>query len=104
MLVPLNDSLLKELVIEKQREYSYVVLEIEVMSDHVHLLLDVDPRAGIDVVVHKIKGYAAHTIRKDYPWIKSTLPSTWIRSRFIASIGSVSLDVAKQYIAGQKGK
>jgi putative transposase len=70
----------------------------------VHLLLDVDPRIGIDAVVRKIKGYTAHTIRKEYPWMKSRLPSMWTRSRFIASVGAVSLEVVKQYIEEQKGK
>lgn len=35
---------MKELVLEKQAEYGYSVIEMEVMQDHVHLLLDVDPR------------------------------------------------------------
>lgn len=120
VLVPPIDARLKELVIEKQEEYSYGVIEMEIMPDHVHLLLDVDPRTGIDTVVRKIKGYTAHTIpgktgetlRKEYPWkaspaspgMKSRLPSMWTRSRFIASVGSVSLDVVKQYIVGQKGQ
>jgi len=38
----------KELVLSKQQEYGYTVIEMEVMPDHVHLLLDVDPRIGIN--------------------------------------------------------
>ena len=98
------DGRIRELVLEKQAEYGYAVIEMEVMPDHVHLLLDVDPRIGIDAVVRKIKGYTAHTMRKEYPWMKSRLPSMWTRSRFIASVGAVSLEVVKQYIEEQKGK
>jgi len=36
------------------------------MPDHVHLLLDVDPRIGID----KIKRNTADTIGKEYPWMQ----------------------------------
>jgi putative transposase len=104
VLIPPINARLKELVIEKQEEYSYRVIEMEIMPDHLHLLLDADPRTGKDTVVRKIKGYTAYTIRKEYPWMKSRLPSMWTRSRFIASVGSVSLDVVKQYIAGQKGQ
>jgi putative transposase len=39
------DTRLKELVLEKQEEYQ--VLDMEIMSDHVHLLLDVNPQIGI---------------------------------------------------------
>jgi putative transposase len=102
VLTPPINGRVKEMILEKQDEYGYAVIEIEVMSDHVHLLLDVDPRIGIDVVVRKVKGYTAHTIRKEYPWMKSKLPSLWTRSRFIASVGAVSLEVVKQYIEEQK--
>ena len=36
------------MILEKQDQYNYTVVEMEVMPDHVHLLLDVDPRIGID--------------------------------------------------------
>lgn len=76
-------------------------METEVMPDHVHLLLDVDPRVGIDAVVRKIKGYTAHTLRKEYPKLLSGLPSLWTRSRFVSSVGSVSLETVKKYIEEQ---
>jgi putative transposase len=103
LVEPIRSRLI-ELVEEKQSEYGYNVVEMEIMPDHVHLLLDVDPRIGIDAVVRKIKGYTAHSIRKEFPWMKSRLPSMWTRSRFIASVGAVSIEVVKQYIEDQKGK
>ena len=103
LLVPPIDRRIKEMILEKQDQYNYTVVEMEVMPDHVHLLLDVDPRIGIDRVVRKIKGYTAHTLRQEYPWIRTRLPSLWTRSRFIASVGSGSLQTVKQYIEEQKG-
>jgi len=41
------------------------------MPDHVHLLLDVDPRIGID----KIKRNTADTIGKEYRWMQSSSTS-----------------------------
>ena len=87
---------IKELILEKQTQYSYTVVEIEVMPDHVHLLLDVDPRIGIDRVVRKIKGYTAYRILQEYPWMKHRMPSLWMRSRFIASVGAVSIEEQKR--------
>ena len=103
VLVPPIDTRIKEMVLEKQDLYSYTVVEIEVMPDHVHLLLDVDPRVGIDAVVRKIKGYTAYRILQEYPWMKQRLPSLWTRSRFIATVGAVSLETVKRYIEEQKG-
>ncbi len=94
---------MKELILSKQDEYGYTVMSIEVMSDHVHLLLDVDPRIGINVVVGKIKGYTSHELRREFPWLKKRLPTLWTRSKFISTVGAVTLDVVQQYIASQKG-
>jgi REP-associated tyrosine transposase len=94
---------MKELVLSKQVEYGYTVIEMEVLPDHVHLLLDVDPRAGINVVVGKIKGFTSHELRNEFPWLKKRLPTLWTRSKFISTVGAVRLDVVQQYIESQKG-
>src|SRR5262245_21740017 len=103
VLSPPLDTRLKELILEKQEAYGYSVLGMEVMSDHVHLLLDVNPQIGIAKIVGQIKGYTAHTLREEFPWLKSRLPSLWTRSKFISSVGAVTLEVVQRYIESQKG-
>lgn len=94
---------LQELIVQKQGEYGYKVIEMQLMPDHVHLLIDVDPRVGVNKVVGKIKGYTSRTLRHEMPWLKKRLPTLWTRSRFISSVGSVTLEVVHQYIENQKG-
>jgi putative transposase len=96
------DERLKELITEKQEEYGYEVLDMEVMPDHVHLLLDVDPKIGIYSVVTKIKGYTSKQLREEFPALKKRIPTLWTHSKFISSVGSVTLDVVKRYIEEQK--
>jgi putative transposase len=48
-------------------------------------------------------GYTAHTLCTEYPWLKKRLPSLWTRSKFISSVGAVTLDVVQKYIENQKG-
>jgi len=95
---------LKELLLEKQKEYKYKILEMEIMKDHLHLLIDVDPQIGIYKIINQIKGYTSRTIREEFPEMKSKLPSLWTRSKFISTVGSVSLETVKKYIEEQKGK
>ena len=102
ILVPPIDTRLKELILEKQSAYGYEVLAMEVMPDHVHLLLDVDPRMGIHKIVGQIKGWTSRAIGQEFPFVKRKLPSLWTRSKFMATVGTVSLEVVKQYIANQK--
>lgn len=99
------DDTLKQLILDKQDEYGYTVIEQEIMPDHVHLLLDIDPtKYGVNDVIRKIKGYTAHELREQYPQLKSKLPSLWTRSKFISTCGTVSLQTVKAYIENQKGK
>lgn len=98
------DVRLKELILQQQNSYKYSIIEMEVMPDHVHLLLDVNPKVGVYSVVSRIKGYTSNQLRSEFAWLKSRLPSLWTRSKFISSVGSVHLDVVKRYIENQKGK
>ena len=102
ILVPPIDTRLKELILEKQSAYGYEVLAMEVMPDHGHLLLDVDPRIGIHKIVGQIKGWTSRAIGQEFPFVKRKLPSLWTRSKFMATVGTVSLEVVKQYNANQK--
>ena len=94
---------LKEMILEKQTEYGYAVMGMEVMPEQVHLLLDVDPGVGINNVVAKIKGYTSHELREEYPWLKKRLQTLWTRSKFISTVGAVTLDTVQKYIADQRG-
>lgn len=102
VLVEGIDVRLKELILEKQTDYKYKILEMEIMPDHVHLLLDVNPRFGIHNQICKIKGFTSFTLRSEFPKLKTRIPTLWTRSAFISTVGSVSLEVVKKYIENQK--
>lgn len=104
VLVDGVDKRLKELLVEKSKELNAEVVELEVMPDHVHMLLDVDVKKGVYRTVSLLKGYASRTLREEFPSLRSRLPTLWSRSKFIATCGCVSLEVVKRYIEEQKGK
>lgn len=104
VLVDGIDKRLKELILEKQNEYQYKILEMEVMPDHVHLLIDVNPRMGVYHVVNRIKGYTSRVLRAEFPELRKRLPTLWTHSKFISSVGAVTLEVVQKYIEDQKGK
>jgi len=103
VLVDGVEKRLKELILDKELEYGYEVQDMEVMPDHVHLILDVNPKKGIFTIVNHIKGYTSHELRKEFPTLKSRLPTLWTQSKFISSVGAVTLEVVKKYIEEQKG-
>jgi putative transposase len=96
------DERFKKIVKEKQEKYGYTVLDMEVMPDHVHLILDVNPKIGIFSVVSKIKGCTSRVLREEFPALKKRIPTLWTHSIFISSVGAVTLEVVKKYIEEQK--
>ena len=94
---------LKSLIYEKQKDYKYEAIEIEIMPDHVHLLASIDPNESAGGVVSRIKGWTSNQLRSEFPELKSRLPNLWTRSKFISSTGGVTLEVLKQYVESQKG-
>jgi putative transposase len=89
---------LTQLIHEKEKEYGYQVLDMEVLCDHVHLLVDVNPKIGIFTIINKIKGYTSRILREEFPDLKSRLPTLWTESKFISSVGTVTLEIVKRYI------
>ncbi|XRO74641.1 IS200/IS605 family transposase [Methanocaldococcus sp. 28A] len=94
---------LEELIREKCKELNTEVLDMVIAPDHVHLLLDADPTIGINKIVAQIKGYTSNKLRYEFPELKRKLPTLWTRGRFISTVGTVTLDVIRQYIDSQKG-
>lgn len=98
------DSRLKEVIQEVATEYKCEILELEVMPDHVHLLVEVDPQFGIHRLIKLMKGRSSRLLRSEFAWIKSRLPTLWTNSYFVSTIGGAPLEVVKQYIEQQKHK
>ena len=93
----------KELVLESEEKYGFIVRALETMADHVHLLISIPPTESVGIMVGKIKGMTAKVLREEFPHLKSRLPNLWTRSYFVASTGSVTLEALKRYVASQKG-
>lgn len=96
------DVRLKELIHSIADENNFDVIEMEIMPDHVHLLIEVDPQFGVHKAVKQIKGYSSKVLRTEFPWLKSRLPSLWTNSYFVSTVGGAPSAVIKQYIENQK--
>ena len=93
---------LKELIEETASAIGAEIIEMEIMPDHVHLLIEVDPQYGINKAVRHIKGVTSHTLRSEFPSLKSRLPSLWTNSYFVSTVGGAPLEKIKEYIENQK--
>jgi REP-associated tyrosine transposase len=78
------------------------ILALEIMPDHVHLLVEVDPQFGVHRLVKRLKGTSSHALRQEFPSLKSRLPTLWTHAYFVSTVGGAPLSVIKQYVEQQK--
>lgn len=95
---------LTELIHKIASDHQSDVIELEIMPDHVHLLVEVDPQYGIHRLVKQIKGQTSRVLRQEFAKIKSRLPTLWNNSYFVCTVGGAPLEVIKQYIENQKNQ
>ncbi len=81
----------------------YEVRATEVMPDHIHLFISVEPKIPLTVVAKSLKGGSARTIFTRHPEIRKRLWAghLWNPSYFVGTAGDVSASIIQQYIESQ---
>lgn len=95
---------LKEIVTELVSGWGRVV-EINGESDHVHMLLELNPKVAPATLANMLKTVSSRLLRRDFKEHLAKVyrkPVLWSRSYFVASCGGAPLSVIKQYIEQQE--
>ena len=92
------EELIRSIAAEKRAE----VIELEIMPDHVHLLIEDDPRYGVHRLVKQIKGTTSRILRQEFAPLKSRIPTLWTNSYFVSTVGGAPLAAIKKCIEQQK--
>jgi putative transposase len=93
---------LKELIEQECESIDAEIMELEIMPDHVHLLIEVDPQFGIHKAIRQIKGKSSYVLRKEFEHLTTKLPTLWSNSYFLSTVGGAPLEEIKKYISNQK--
>jgi len=78
---------LKQIIAEVCQEHQAERVQLEVMPDHVHLLVECDPQFGIHRLVRLLKGRSSRLLRQEFPVLKRKLPTLWTTSYFVSTMG-----------------
>lgn len=95
---------LRSIVRELCASWGGELVEFNGEQDHVHLLLNLNPKAAPSVVANNFKTVTSRLLRKEFGLeLAQTYrePVLWSRSYFVASCGGAPLAVLKQYIEQQ---
>jgi putative transposase len=95
------ESVLREVA----RKHGFVIHELQVMSDHVHIFVGFKPNVCVSRVVNLLKGVSARLLFKQFPHLRRIYRRghLWSRGKFYRSVGNVTADTIKHYIAKSHG-
>ena len=97
-----EESLFRQLALEKVKELDVIICSMEVMVDHVHLFVKCTPSTSPHWVVQQLKGYTSRELRKEFKHLNTRVPSLWTRSYYCESVGHISEGSVRKYIENQK--
>ncbi|MFX0559909.1 IS200/IS605 family transposase [Tepidibacillus infernus] len=98
------ESYLKELFQEIANEKGFEIVMMEVgEQDHVHVFASAHPKVAPSYIVKMLKGISGRKLFLQFPEIKQKLwkGHLWNSSFYLETVGSMSEDVIKKYIANQ---
>ena len=94
---------LYELLAECAEVNDWKVEELNVKTDHVHLLVQLPPKEAVAHAVQLMKGGTSRKIREEFPELDEFLwgNSLWAEGYFAESVGQVTEARIKAYIQNQ---
>lgn len=94
---------LRQLLYEACRMNRWWIGEISIQVDHVHVLIQINPRNSVAEVVQMLKGGTSRVIRKEYPELEEFLwgDSFWADGYFAETVGRVDEATIRRYIQNQ---
>lgn len=81
--------------------------EMEVMPEHIHLLLSFKPKIAPSSIVKYLKGHSAKIFFQNHPEIRDHEfwgGHLWSHSYYMSTLGNMSKDVVEKYIQSQNTK
>ena len=77
--------------------------ELNIQTDHVHMVLQYRPDLALSKIVQLFKGKSSRIIRKEFPELEEVYwgDSFWADGFFAEAVGKVDFEVIKQYVKNQ---
>jgi len=102
-----KEIVLKYILGETCIEYGWLLQEIEIMPDHVHLFLQVKPTDRLVDVVKTLKSISAVKMFSEFKSLKGKKfwgSGLWSRGTYYGGVGQVNEKTIEKYIREQKSK
>lgn len=98
---------MKQILLRLAAEKEIQIEEMEVMPDHIHLLLSFKPKHAPSDIVKYLKGHSAKVFFVNHPEIRDNEfwgGHLWSHSYFMSTLGNMSKETVENYIRNQYSK
>jgi len=88
-------------------EYSFAIVELEVMPDHVHLFIEAPARYSPAKLMNAIKSITAREMFMRFPELREKLwaGELWADGYYVGTVGdAVTTEAVRRYIRNQKNE
>ncbi len=95
---------LEELFHQACEVNGWQVHELSILSDHLHLMIQVSPKDSVASVVQRLKGGTSRVLRQEFPDLAEFLwgSSLWADGYFAETVGKVDEATIRRYIRQQR--
>lgn len=104
-LLTIFGNKIKEYMMKISEKYDFTILEVEVDKDHIHFMIESEPKLSPLMIVRVLKQQSTKMIWNEYPklmrkyfWHEITF---WTDGYFFSTIGEVSQEMLRRYIENQ---
>jgi putative transposase len=82
---------------------NWQILAVEVMPDHLHLLIEAPNNISPSEIANQLKGTSAKQLRETFPYLKKAIKNhLWAVRYYVSGVGDTSQEQVKKYIALQE--
>ena len=96
---------IKQFSYEICKKHKVIIRYMETYKDHIHYMIEAEPKMSVSKIVNLIKSYTTYHIWKKYPnnlqkqfWRKHTF---WTDGYLACSVGNVLEEMLRKYIENQ---
>ncbi len=97
-------TVLKDIIRKVGYDYDIDIVELEVPTDHIHMVVRSEPKVSPSEVMQIIKSVAAREFFRLHPEVKKKYfwgDKLWTQSYFVETIGNASEEVIRKYVQDQ---
>ncbi|MFT8873000.1 MAG: IS200/IS605 family transposase [Sporolactobacillus sp.] len=96
----------RELIRQGCEARDVTILQGSIGKEHIHLLISCPPSLAPSKIMQYLKGRSSRLLQDEFPELKKRYwgQHLWSRGYFCATVGNVTEDIIRNYIANQSGQ